>query len=101
MALRQVRSSAPAQGTAEGCFEERFRREEIQASTSLWCLRRARGRSPTAQHIAPKHTGTLKPLLRTKTTRAGTARPDKSGKPEAEHRTIQHWNSEGFGHRIR
>jgi hypothetical protein len=33
--------------------------EEIQASTSLWCLRRARGRSPTAQHIAPKHTGTL------------------------------------------
>jgi hypothetical protein len=28
-------------------------------STSPWCLRRARGRSPTAQHIAPKHTATF------------------------------------------
>jgi hypothetical protein len=58
MAIRQVRSPRRHRAWQKVVLRGDFG-EEIQASTSLWCLRRARGGSPTARHIAPKHTGTL------------------------------------------
>jgi hypothetical protein len=58
MAIRQVRSPRRHRAWQKVVLRGDFG-EEIQASTSLWCLRRARGGSPTARHIAPKHTGTF------------------------------------------
>jgi hypothetical protein len=55
MALQQVRSSAPAQGTAEGCFEGRFRRRDSSFNQPVVLTARPGSLTHRSAHCAKAH----------------------------------------------